>query len=417
METEKETKRKPRGQIRCWFRADRPNRPWYLSYPVDGRKVLESFATEKERDERKKYLDRSRKANTLALEPTRREIEEFRAFKKVIGDADWRDVVAAWRKSGSPLSMKVEDMAPAYRKWQESRLAAGKLSERVMDRQVKTAEDFGKDHHGRKANTLTKEGIVDWIESYHQDCVNGTPAPPTFNRTLTILGTMWDVSGEPNNLCKGKRGVETRDEADGTEAIRVLPVEQVEILLAYGMTFTPWQMPRLALEVFLGTRFRTAANIERGLINMEDRGITYTPEIFKTKKRQYLDGLEPNIWEWLALATEETWKLTERQYAESKSRLFLDAGVPHPHNCLRHSAASYFAAAFKDPGRTAMLLCHTSQKLLWDTYKGIATQADGIRFYKITPNYLREKLKAGLITLPEAKKVLRSDLARTNPNF
>jgi len=64
-----------------------------------------------------------------------------------------------------------------------------------------------------------------------------------------------------------------------------------------------------------------------------------------------------------------------------------------------------------------MLLCHTSQKLLWDTYKGIATQADGIRFYKITPNYLREKLKAGLITLPEAKKVLRSDLARTNPNF
>lgn len=404
METEKETKRKPRGQIRCWYRADRPNQPWYLGWIIDGKKFAESFATEKERYERKKALERSKRNNTLALEPTRREIEEYRAFKRVIGDADWRDVVEAWQKSGAPLSMNVEDMASAYKKWQHERLAAGKLSERVMDRQIKVAEDFGRDHHGRKASSLTKEGVVDWIESYHEDCVSGSPAPTTFNRTLTILGTMWDVSEEPNNLCKGKKGIESRAEADGTESIRVLPVDQVELLLAYGMTFTPWQMPRIALEVFLGTRFRTAANITKGHVNAVDRGITYTPDIFKTKKRQYLDGLESNIWDWIAMATDETWELTERQYAESKSRLFVDAGVPHPHNCLRHSAASYFAAAFKDPGRTAILLCHTSQKKLWDTYKGIATQADGLRYYKITPEYLRKRIESGAVKLPDPQK-------------
>lgn len=404
METIKETRRKPRGQIRCWYRADRPNRPWYLSYIVDGRKIPESFPAEKARDERKKYLEKSRQANTLALEPTRREIEEYRAFRKVIGQADWRDVVEAWRKSGSPLSLNVEEMPPRYKKWQEGRVAAGKLSEDVMNRQVKIAIDFGKDHHGRKASSLTKEGIVDWIESYHEECETGTPAPSTFNRTLSVLGTMWDVSEEPNNLCKGKKGIESRVEADGTEAIRVLPVDQVELLLAYGMTYTPWQMPRIALEVFLGARFRTAANITKELINTVDRGITYTPQIFKTKKRQYLDGLESNIWDWIAMATDETWGLTERQYETSKGELFVNAGVPHPHNCMRHSAASHFAAAFKDPGRTAILLCHTSQKKLWDTYKGIATQADGLRYYKITPDYLRKKIKSGAIKLPDPRK-------------
>lgn len=408
METEIETKRKPRGQIRRWFRADRPNRPWYLSYIVDGRKIPESFPTERERDERYRFLEKSRKSNTLALEPSRREIEEYRAFKKVIGDTDWRDVVAAWQKTGSPQSMNVEEMAAAYKKWQIGRVAAGKLKEAGMRRNTKLTDAFAADHHGKKANSLTKDGIIDWIEEYHEDCEDEVPAAETFNHTIGILSTMWSSSREPNNICANDEFnpdcVQRRSKIDGIEKIRVLPLGHVEKLLAYGLQCMEWIMPRIALECFVGVRFVTAANITKNHINTQDRGVDITGDILKTKKRRYVDGLEGNLWEWIALASDDTWRMTERQYLRFKSSLFEASEVPHPHNCFRHSACSYHAAAFQNPGKTATMLCHRNQDLLWERYKGKATQADGLLYYKITPDSLRKKLEAGLIMLPDSSK-------------
>ena len=74
----------------------------------------------------------------------------------------------------------------------------------------------------------------------------------------------------------------------------------------------------------------------------------------------------------------------------SKSQLFTDAKVPHPKNCLRHSACTYHVAAFKDPGKTATMLCHTDQQLLWSTYNGRAAQAEGKRYFAITPDSIRK---------------------------
>jgi hypothetical protein len=105
----------------------------------------------------------------------------------------------------------------------------------------------------------------------------------------------------------------------------------------------------------------------------------------KTKKRHYIDGLPGQVWEWLAVTPEACWDLTARQYMELKSRLFVEAGVPHPHNCLRHSFCTYDVAAHKNPGRTAYILCHRNQDLLWDRYKGNAKEADGVTYQAITP--------------------------------
>jgi hypothetical protein len=85
----------------------------------------------------------------------------------------------------------------------------------------------------------------------------------------------------------------------------------------------------------------------------------------RTPRRHYIDGLPDNFRDWMALATEKTWSLTPRMYMKRKSDLFVAAGVPYPKNCLWHSACTYHVAAFKDPGKTATMLCHTSQQLLW----------------------------------------------------
>jgi hypothetical protein len=77
--------------------------------------------------------------------------------------------------------------------------------------------------------------------------------------------------------------------------------------------------------------------------------------------------------------------MTPRQYLEAKTAAFVRADVPHPHNCLRHGFASYHVAAFNDPSKTSVILCHKSPKMLWDTYKGMAKQPDGLAYFKITP--------------------------------
>lgn len=61
------------------------------------------------------------------------------------------------------------------------------------------------------------------------------------------------------------------------------------------------------------------------------------------------------------------------------------ADVPHPRNCLRHSFTSYHVAANKDAARTSVILCHTSPAMLWRHYKGRATEADGLAWFRIVP--------------------------------
>lgn len=77
--------------------------------------------------------------------------------------------------------------------------------------------------------------------------------------------------------------------------------------------------------------------------------------------------------------------MTPRQYLEAKSKAFVRARVPHPRNCLRHSFATYHVAANRDVARTAVILCHSSPKMLWQHYKGRGTEADGAAFFLIYP--------------------------------
>ena len=393
-DTKKETKRKPTRGVRCWTRTDRPSKPYCVQWRVGKKKPIVSFAVKEDRDRRARELENEAKAQRLGEVPTRDEMAEFRAFKRTIGDVDWRDVVDAWRRSGSVSSLKAEDMHAAYEQWQFERFKAKKVSAGVMKRQVKLTKAFAGDHQGRKAKDLTKEGLIDWIETRN----DYDPAPTTFNRALSVLRAMWDRSKEPDNLFQE---IETREEGDASETIRVLPIKDAELLFGYGLENMPWVMPRIALEAFMGARFRTAALFKQELVNVEEKGITFTSDIIKTKKRQYLEAIEPNLWSWMALATPQTWSLTERQYLTMKSRLFNDSGVPHPHNCLRHSAASYHVAAFQNPGKTALLLCHKGQQRLWDNYKGVATKADGLQYFDITVKMISGKIASGEIKLPK----------------
>lgn len=140
---------------------------------------------------------------------------------------------------------------------------------------------------------------------------------------------------------------------------------------------------RLALEAFAGLRFDTAKQIVAGEISPD--GLRIPAAKLKTRQNQFLEGLPANLHAWLEWSQPIRWQMTARQYLFEKSLAFGRADVPHPRNCLRKSFASYHVAAFKDAPRTSLIMCHKSPKLLWDTYRGIASEADGRAYFEIRP--------------------------------
>lgn len=105
------------------------------------------------------------------------------------------------------------------------------------------------------------------------------------------------------------------------------------------------------------------------------------------------------MWAWVLDAPDECWAMAPLQYRAAKSHLFIEAGVKpagvvneddramqlRARNILRHSFASYHVALCRDAAETAILLQHRDQKMLWQHYRGRATEADARRYFAIFP--------------------------------
>ena len=146
---------------------------------------------------------------------------------------------------------------------------------------------------------------------------------------------------------------------------------------------------RLALEAFGALRYTSACRIRFEDIKWTERGILLPGALHKTGKRHYLENPPDNLWFWLERWRDRpaAWKMTQRQYLKAKSEAFTEAKVPHPKNVLRHSFCSYHVALHGDAARTAILLQHADQVMLYKHYKAsVATaQADAARWFAINP--------------------------------
>jgi hypothetical protein len=159
---------------------------------------------------------------------------------------------------------------------------------------------------------------------------------------------------------------------DGVAEVGVLTVSETAQLFHTCRTLERFQpiIGRIAMEAFVGLRFGSGCRLSKADINFADKGVVLPAAKIKTK---------------LEITPESCWSVTPRTYMKLKSELFGAAGVPHPQNCLRHGFATYHVAAFKNPGLTAVILCHTNQEQLFEHYKGRATEADGRLYQTISP--------------------------------
>jgi integrase len=383
---------------------------------VEQRKT-EFFTTEALRDARATKLRQERARGSLRT-ATRAEIEDWRSFRAAVGETPWQEVVAGWRSDLTsrglvPCIVTVDDAVKRElaRVNKLLEMKPPQIAKGTVRHKIQKLGLF-KDQFGHlRINQVKGLDVETWIEDFDEVQSNGT-----FNNYLkqvrVALQPYVDAGMLPRNPVAG---IKFRDESTGEVGINT-PQESAA-LFAFAMKSDRFKVAigRFALEAFVGLRFSSGCRLEKSDLNFEDKGILLPKRKLKTGlaeggRRHYIDGVIPGqVWEWLAITPDECWQLDPRQYERLKCDLFTEAKVAHPHNAFRHSFCTYDVAVHKNAGRTAYILCHTDQDLIWSRYKGvqargkIMTEADGKVYQSITPE-TAEKLAEGYV--PPAELML-----------
>jgi integrase len=372
-------------KVRKLFRPDRAS-PYLVQFGSGAERRTESYASAVDRNRR--YNELVKELGSGGGEPvmTKRDRQEYAAIKATIGDTPWTEVVGAWRayaalKGQTISSLTVDAAVEKYLAETEKRVDAGTLATGTAAQKRHKMRLFLQAFAGKRMSEIKSAEIEDWLND------TAGPVAGTFNSYKKHIGAFFEAFRKeirPNPM----EEIEAMD--NHVDNVEVLTPRQTAQLFGYALQHRPDALGRLALEAFCGMRFGSAYRITKGDINFSDKGILLPGHIVKTRRRFYIDGLPDNLWAWLAKTNDACWALENNQWMHLKSSLFVKAGVPHPRNCLRHSFATYHVAAFKDPGKTAAVLCHRDQALLWRHYNGIATQAAGKQYFSITPDNWRE---------------------------
>ncbi len=344
----------------------------------------EFFTTATDRDRRLADLARQKREGQLVTIP-HAEIEDWRAFKRATEGTPWTEVVAGWHaarsSAGNPVkSPLVKDQVKDHMARLTNLQKKGEVSNGTLRQRKHKLGLFAGTFGDRTIASLRGDELEVWIDSL------GFDSPHSFNAVRKNVRALFSEAVRLDLLRKNPCDAVNK-RAEGLHEVGIISPEECATLFKTGLGSPGHRamIPRLALEAFAGLRFATACRVVKADLRREDKGILLPAIKMKDKRRHYIDGLPGNLWAWLDLATEATWTMTARTYLELKSSLFRLAEVPHPHNALRHSFASHHVAAFKKPGLTATLLCHGSEKKLWSNYKGNATEAEGKRWWEITP--------------------------------
>lgn len=164
-----------------------------------------------------------------------------------------------------------------------------------------------------------------------------------------------------------------------------LTLDQVIALLLATREHDAALMPWLCVGLFAGLRVAELARLDASAFR--DGKLHLDASITKTRDRRILDLL-PNLTDWLTQYP-PVGPLLQTNHRKRVEAIRDRAGLATwPNNALRHSFATYHLAAFQDAGKTAHYTRHESQVTLHKHYIDLATHADGIAYFALTPSTL-----------------------------
>lgn len=390
----------PRGM---WYeQRDGRDQPFIARWRLPGgAKDSRAFASAKERGEfAATWLARRKEHGIAAVLASPREVETWREFARLTGGANPLDVAQFWLRMRGIVDGKLT-VADAIKRFVEAQAGRSLSPDSVSHRNLHL-ERFADAHGKKQLHEITGAVVAEWIRGLKSERGGGGAMSATskahhratVNRLFAhAVAARWiDV-----NPCAS---VPVPD-AEEKETVNILTVEQARELFTANKSALC--LGRLALEAFAGLRYTSAARVHLADIDHKEKGIVLPGRKHKTGRRHYVDGFPANLWAWLAVAPEEGWDLNQRLYLNAKRRAFERANLKPEQepralatpeekaqldamrNVLRHSFATYHLAAFRDAPKTAVLLTHRNPSMLYQYYKGRASEAAGKAYFEIMP--------------------------------
>jgi site-specific recombinase XerC len=365
----------PRG-IRYELRIDRPGAPYFLHWREAGTRRAASFSSDTAREKAARALAEKRAEHghdVLTFDP--KEWRVWVAFKKTVGNVDPLRVAHEWlaanKRASEFATLTIRELTPRYL---EARRCDG-ITYATLSHAKKDMERFAEKFGDRTLNLSTNE-VREWLSALPF----GEVTKRNHYKRVRAFYSWARIEGLTTiNPCDA-----IQSPAREIDDVTLLSVDDTKRLFDTARDRLPHVCAKLALEAFAGLRFSSAGRLARNDVSFADKGITLPASKIKTRKRYYIDGLPKNLWKWLKSAPDEAWSLTERQYLSLKSEAFKLAGVANPGNVLRHSFCSYHIALNKNAARTAVILCHANPRMIYQHYRGRATQRAAKEYFQIT---------------------------------
>jgi integrase len=368
----------PRG-IRYSERPGLP-RPFLLHWRgTDGVRKCVAYDTAPKREKAAKALLTKRElSGRSVMDFNPADWHLWTQFRELIGAADPMDVARFWLAKGGPNSARsnipVSELINRYLAARDAEgTGAASLSHTKGDL-ARFATAFGQ----RGADEITADLLRAWLRTL--------PFAPTTKRNHHKHGAAlfnWAIREGVFDGQNPFRNVEKPPLTTGE--VEILTAEQTALIFATAQAQRPAACARLALEFFTGLRHSTAARLDKEEIDFAARGLRIPAAKIKTARPQYIEGLPGNLWTWLASAPDDAWTLRGKDYERAKSDVFRLAGIENPGNVARHSFCSYHVALHRDAASTAIILCHTSPRTLYQHYKGLATAESAARYFATVP--------------------------------
>lgn len=280
----------------------------------------------------------------------------------------------------------------AAKAWLDSRKSKGRSADYLRGAKLKLKKF--QDVFGESSLADIRQGEVEqWVNSLGI-------GNQTVCHHLRVLNAMFSYAknrgGSPRNPIEGiERPDVIRPEAG------ILSPSQLRRLLEHLPDDT---VPYVVLSAFAGLRPSEVMRLDWADINLATGFISVTGGKAKTKRRRPVKIME-NLKAWLKPLAKETGKVVEladitiRQKRMTPARI--KAGLQEwPHDCLRHSAATYWLETEGDSARVAAWLGH-SEGTLHQHYKAIMKDpADAAEWFSIMPN--KEQLPNNVIPIKVA---------------
>jgi integrase len=269
-----------------------------------------------------------------------------------------------------------------------TRQAKGR-SKRHLDGIGNVLGRFEKIHGPVRLGDVTADHVQEWL--YAQKV-----GPVTTNHMRAILHSVFEYAFKKKIIRENPIKMIER-ETERAAKVGILTPDQFRALLVAAQG-EPDVLATFAIGGFAGIRPEEIARMEWSNIDLEHGQIDISAEKSKTAKHRYVK-IEPVLAAWLRLTDTLSAKVVEgliqgqpnfrRRYdAVRKAAGFSvrkSDGVLWPHDCLRHSFASFHLAKFKNAAETALQLGHEGTSMLFQNYRSRVRESDAEAWFQLMP--------------------------------